>query len=268
MSQYSRIKIEAPEKIVFSYRIADQGARIGAFILDMLIQAVVVILVFLLVFGAANSNIQFSESFSETFGLLGFGFFYLLLFFMQWFYFLLFEAFWNGQTPGKRAMKIRVIRENGDSLDFQVLLLRNFMRAVDGFPLLHLLGGIISIIDKKNRRIGDILSQTLVVYEEKKKNIVPCLTVPFPILDLDQKVIHEITAKIRLSEKDLFVIRKYFNERERIPANRRDTVTRKLCEEVKNKLQLENNEILSSILNDDENFLMAVYSAHAKEDRK
>lgn len=268
MEQTGRIKIEAPEKIEFSYRFADQGARIGAYFFDMLIQGVILFFGILLVFGGINRNAFVSESFSENFGLLSYGFFYLIYFFLQWFYFLLFEAFWNGRTPGKRLMKIRVMKENGESLDFQCLLLRNFMRAVDGFPVLHLLGGIIALIDKKNRRIGDMLAGTIVVYEEKKKNRIPRISVPFNIIELDQKMIHEITAKNNLNEKDLYVIRRYFNEREKIPAGRRGSVTRKLCEEVKNKLKLEENDTISSLMSDDEKFLITVYSAHAKEDSK
>ena len=267
MSEAGRIKIEAPEKIVFTFRFAEQGARIGAFLIDMLIQFAVVLFLYLLLYKALNQNVFSSESFSESFGLLTAGFFYMGIFFLQWFYFLLFEAFWNGRTPGKWAMKIRVMKENGEPLDFQCLLLRNFMRAVDGFPALYFLGGIVSLIDKKNRRIGDILSGTIVVYEEKKKNNIPDTSVPFIIMELDQKVVHEITAKNSLNEKDLYVIRRYFNEREKIPPNRRESVTRKLCDEVKNKLMLEEKDI-SSLLFDDEKFLITVYSAHAKEDSK
>jgi len=268
VNQADRIKIEAPEKIEFSYRFAEQGARIGAFVIDIVIQFIAGLITFLLIFAFVNKNVFMSNSFSDDMGLLTVGFFYLIVFFLQWFYFLLWEAFWNGRTPGKRCMKIRVIKENGESLDFQCLLLRNFMRAVDGFPLLHLLGGIVSLIDKKNRRIGDILAGTIVVYEEKQRYSIPKTTVPFNIIELDQKVIHEITAKTSLNEKDLYVIRRYFNEREKIPGNRRGSVIRKLCEEIKNKLKLEENDILTSLMYNDEKFLMTVYSAHAKEDSK
>ena len=264
MAKESRIRIEAPEKIVFSYRYAEPGARMAAFFLDMVIQAVILILFALLFWGILNGDSLFSNTFSENFGMLGYGFFYLLLFFMQWFYFLLFEAFWNGRTPGKRVMKIRVIKKNGEALDFSSLLLRNFMRAVDGFPTLHIIGGIVCVLDRENRRIGDILAQTLVVYDNQKNTQLPDFSVPFEVLDLYQKEIHEIRSKRSLDEKDLYVIRRYFNEREKIPVQRRQAVIEKLAAEVRKKLELD--DMFMDPTENEEQFLIRVYSAHAKED--
>lgn len=265
MSQFTKLRIEAPEKITFTYRYAEQGTRMAAFFIDTAIQfAVLLIFVFLFI----GTGDAFRDSITEDLSLVTAGFLYLIIFFMQWFYFLFFEAFWNGQTPGKRLMKIRVINHRGKELDFPSLLLRNFMRAVDGFPFLHLLGGIIFMIDKRKRRIGDILSQTIVVYEEKKKPDVPMITVPFTIMDLNQKEKHDIKLHAKLEEKDLYVIRRFFNEKVKIPRNAQDAVCKKLADEVRKKMKIDDDNPAAVYADNDENFLKMVYSAHAEDDSK
>ena len=88
MNHADRIKIEAPEKIEFSYRFAEQRARIGAFAIDMVIQAFVALIGFLLLFAFINENVFMSNSSSNDLGLLTVGFVYLIIFYVQWFYFL------------------------------------------------------------------------------------------------------------------------------------------------------------------------------------
>ena len=151
MKKIKDIIIETPEKIRFSYHIAEIGTRIAAYIIDEIIQIlIIVIIVLALVFSGYSSRTQVEEGLTNVTA----AFLMIMVFLLRWFYFVLFEVIMEGQSPGKKMMRIRVICDNGDSLNFETIILRNFLRAVDGFPIIPLSGGFIALIDSKNRRLG------------------------------------------------------------------------------------------------------------------
>src|SRR6202453_4051205 len=82
-----------------------------------------------------------------------------------WGYFALFEAYWHGQTPGKRAMKLRVIKDSGRQITLFEALARNLLRVVDYLPSLYLVGVITMLCNKRNQRLGDLAAGTIVVHE-------------------------------------------------------------------------------------------------------
>ena len=79
------------------------------------------------------------------------------------FYPVLCEWRYNGQTIGKKIMKIRVIDDMGGVLEWNQILFRNFLRVIDSLPLLYCIGGIVSYIHPKGKRLGDIAANTVVV---------------------------------------------------------------------------------------------------------
>ncbi len=84
-------------------------------------------------------------------------------------YFILFEWLWNGQTPGKRLLKLRVIREDGRPITLWEAMARNLLRifdAIPGFVLPVYSIGLISIfLSRRDQRIGDMFAGTVVVRE-------------------------------------------------------------------------------------------------------
>jgi hypothetical protein len=82
-------------------------------------------------------------------------------------YFILFEAFWNGQTPGKRKQGLRVVRSNGQPIGWVESATRNILRAVDIVLGFYPLGLIVIFFSRSNQRIGDYAAGTIVVVEEK-----------------------------------------------------------------------------------------------------
>lgn len=81
-------------------------------------------------------------------------------------YYALFEALWHGQTPGKRLAELRVIHRNGQLLTTEAALTRNLLRPIDLLPVPYLLGGVIALANSQRRRLGDLLADTVVVYEQ------------------------------------------------------------------------------------------------------
>jgi hypothetical protein len=97
----------------------------------------------------------------------------VLYFAIEWFYCVLFEWLWDGRTPGKRALSLRVVKDGGFPIGLQDALLRNLLRAADllpplpGIPLpTYLVGVLVSASDKRFRRLGDLVAGTMVIVEE------------------------------------------------------------------------------------------------------
>lgn len=88
----------------------------------------------------------------------------LIIFLFEWFYFTLFEGAMDGQTPGKKVMGIRVIRDNGTALTWNAAMVRNLLRAADGFLFNYIIGFVVMFCSRGFRRIGDHAAGTMVVY--------------------------------------------------------------------------------------------------------
>ena len=154
-----------PEHIAFRYRVAGPMARGMAYLLDMLIRiAVILLALFVLTQVGIISGIGSSV-----------GLFLLLLFVLDWGYGGLFEWLWHGQTPGKRALGIRVVSTDGLPAGAGACFARNILRSADampasaifGFPMpLFLIGLASMLVLPRFQRLGDIVAGTLVVYNE------------------------------------------------------------------------------------------------------
>ncbi|MEG3791357.1 RDD family protein [Lysobacter sp. CCNWLW3] len=106
-----------------------------------------------------------------AFGLLGtggMGFYLVLMFLLLWFYHVAFEAMWDGRTPGKRALGLRVVAENGAPVGWMQSFVRNLLRVVDMLPFGYAFGLIASYADPYGRRLGDMVAGTLVVHEPRR----------------------------------------------------------------------------------------------------
>ncbi|MGJ4731083.1 RDD family protein, partial [Luteimonas sp. SDU101] len=104
---------------------------------------------------------------STVFALLGragSGLYLVLLFAVVWGYPVLFEALWHGQTPGKRALGLRVVSADGAPVGWMASFLRNLMRTVDMLPFGYAFGLAASLADPWSRRLGDIVARTMVVH--------------------------------------------------------------------------------------------------------
>jgi uncharacterized RDD family membrane protein YckC len=87
--------------------------------------------------------------------------------FSPFLYFILFEGLWNGQTPGKRALRLRVRMSDGTPLTFGAALMRNLIRTADLLPGTYFLGLIVMFTNNQSQRLGDMAAGTVVVHEAK-----------------------------------------------------------------------------------------------------
>jgi uncharacterized RDD family membrane protein YckC len=161
------IEIVTPENIAFRYRVAGPFRRLPAYLLDLLIRLGVFVGIFMIFMllsclGVLTPLGNFVTS-------LAYGATLVLWFAMSWFYGGLFETYWNGQTPGKRIMQVRVLTVTGQPIDGMQAVLRNVLRVVDMQPLvLCQLGLLASMLNDRFQRLGDLACGTMVVVEEKQ----------------------------------------------------------------------------------------------------
>lgn len=102
-------------------------------------------------------------------GDLGTGLWLLAWFLLEWLAPAVFEAFNDGATPGKRAMGLRAVRDDGAPLTFRPALTRNLLRFADFLPMLYL-GGLLSmLVQREHKRLGDLVAGTLVVHADTRR---------------------------------------------------------------------------------------------------
>ncbi len=167
--------IETPERVPLEFALASIGNRFLAVAIDHFIQYMSIILIawfFLSIAGYNSNDIAdapdklFSEAPKWTIALM-----IIILFLVFAGYFILFEWLWNGQTPGKRLMKLRVIREDGRPLTLWEAIARNLLRicdAVPGFILpVYSIGLIVIFMSNRDQRVGDVFAGTVVVRERE-----------------------------------------------------------------------------------------------------
>lgn len=148
--------IDTPENITLEADVAGFGSRCMAAMIDYVFLLGGMLLVSCLFFRSI------SQIDSPGWSL---AIFILVQFALFTFYHLVFEFSWNGQTPGKRLLGIRVVQANGMPLTTGGLLIRNFVRLFDFLPVFYGVGLIALFFTKYTQRLGDLAARTVVIYE-------------------------------------------------------------------------------------------------------
>ena len=160
---WDQLSIETPELVGIDLPVAGIGSRFVALLVDYVIWFLAAILILFLIALIDPSLSHFSKL-GEKWAV---AIFILIPFLLFWGYFTLFEAFWNGRTPGKRLAKIRVIQRSGRGIGLFESMTRNLLRIVDQFPLVYMVGAISIFLTRDHQRLGDLAAGTLVVHERE-----------------------------------------------------------------------------------------------------
>jgi uncharacterized RDD family membrane protein YckC len=180
--------IETPERVELHYVLANIGNRFLAAAIDHLIQAAAIV-VLLLVLWLTSGWRVFADVGTWTLALM-----VLAVFAIYWGYFVVFETLWSGQTPGKRIMRLRVVREDGRPVRFFEVFVRNLLRlALDLQPAGSYAIGVVSIIfSPRSKRVGDFVAGTVVVKERATE--APSLAEIISISNIEQRRFERATA--------------------------------------------------------------------------
>jgi len=158
--------IETPERVPLHFALASIGNRFIACAIDHSIQIgalVVLFILFLIVRDAADLGDRITTAPKWVIAFL-----IVMVFVLMSGYFAIFEWLWNGQTPGKRWLKLRVIREDGRPISFFEAAVRNLLRDFDIMPFPFYSIGLISVFaTNRDQRVGDLVAGTVVVRERE-----------------------------------------------------------------------------------------------------
>jgi uncharacterized RDD family membrane protein YckC len=165
-----QLNIETPEQVDLRFPIAGIGSRFLALLADSVLQVVALVAMFF-VFGlivSAAPRVAGTTTMVNTGAKWFVAAMFLFYFLLYWGYFSLFEAFWNGQTPGKRLLKIRVIKDSSRQITLFEALARNLIRIIDALPSFYLVGVITMLCNREQKRLGDLVAGTIVVHERSE----------------------------------------------------------------------------------------------------
>ena len=162
--------IDTPEQTRLEFAIAGIGTRFLALTVDLLIQgaagvALIIIVVLVSLTGLFN-GLPLSGQWVAAL-LIAF------TFLSHFGYFTVFEILWRGQTPGKRMVHIRVVKDSGRTLSASEAILRNLMRIVDQLPALYAVGILSALFTAQNQRLGDLMAGSIVVREASLSQMRP-----------------------------------------------------------------------------------------------
>ncbi len=175
----TRRYIETPEGVHIAIDVAGPLSRCWAWLIDLAIKTFLSALVgLLLLFG----------------GEVGGGFFLLWIFLLEWFYPVVFEARLGGATPGKAAMQLVVLHDDGTPVGWRAALIRNLVRFVDHLPMVPLFGLISMGMSPDFKRLGDHAAGTVVAYKRRntptsKLPDVPAVPPPIALAVHEQRAI-------------------------------------------------------------------------------
>ncbi len=215
-----QLSIETPELVAIEMPLAGIGSRFIALLVDYLIWGAGFLVLFFLVVLLLPGIHAFSKMSAQWAVALA----VFIVFLLNWGYFTLFEAFWNGRTPGKRVARIRVIQRTGQAIGLFESMARNFVRYIDQFPFFYAVGVICVFVTKQHQRLGDLAAGTLVVRDRDPETplwgesgsrtftaeaFVPSVPRPEPQAALNLPA----SSIARLTAADLEVLEGFFSRR-------------------------------------------------------
>lgn len=250
------ISVSTPESVDFSHEPAGIGSRFIASVVDSILQ-IATILGIAFIFGAwpLLTETRFSTLKTWTSAVTVF-----LIFLIFWGYYIAFEILWNGQTPGKRAVGIRVLKDGGYPIGFLDSVVRNLLRPVDFLPFLYGLGAVVIFCNRRCKRIGDFAAGTVVV-KERRIEMPHSLSSAAARPDEDVEIGgHKLTGIYKLSEAEFDVVRKFMVRRHTIQKSARSALAKEIAAPLIRKLGLP-PEVMRSR---EEEFLEKLASAYGK----
>ncbi len=234
------IQIRTPENVVFGFRLAGFASRLVAAAIDY---AIVSFLIGIVVSGLGFAALLFGIALPGAGDLLSSGMVALLIvgvFAILFGYFLFFELVWNGQTPGKRAVGIRVVQDHGAGITFGDSLVRNLVRVADALPGLYALGGLTLLLSSRNKRLGDHAAGTIVVATETVEPVAAGS--PLPAFESGNTIAEDavLAARVRaeIAPEELQLAREAWERREFLEITSRRRLMRRLADHLRRRFKI------------------------------
>jgi uncharacterized RDD family membrane protein YckC len=237
MRHFNRITLQTPESVRLEFILAGIGNRALALLIDYTILGLVITLLVVLWSIFSYQLLQYLIRLGiNSAGLSNWLIAIPLLLSFAIFvgYFVFFETMWQGQTPGKRFAKIRVIQDNGRPVGLSQATLRAILRPIDDA---FWLGTFFIMGGRKEKRVGDWAAGTVVVQEER-----PIATTDFSLDPQAQNIAQQMLQAADLSlllPDDFAVVREYLRRRSKMNRKAREETANRLAIDIKAILKIE-----------------------------
>ncbi len=262
----AKIQIETTQNVLLDFQLGDVGERIGAGLIDILF-----IVMYCFIAGITFSwifSVSVFNSFSSSFVL-----YYLLFGLPILFYYPMFEFLWNGATPGKRVLKLKVLRVDGVKPTLGDFILRWVFRTLDVngmflfliifinsmdkneltglavfsyiFPI-PIIGMSFMIFTQNNQRLGDLVAKTVVVKTKKRASLEDTL-----LESLEKQYVPKIHNVLQLSDRDIRTIKEALDHYEKSNDDKHVTILAQKATQILNvKIKAKPDTLLRIILKD------------------
>lgn len=252
MSFFNKITLQTPESVELEFTLAGIGNRAQALMVDYILLGGAIAVV---IFTGSMLFAQFTPRLQKWYLAIAL----LITFGIFVGYFIFFESLWQGQTPGKRYAKIRVIRDDGRPAGLSQATLRALLRPIDDALSI---GFLMIVFNKQEKRLGDLLAGTVVIQEERpssdQKLILSNQSEAFAAQLL------EVSNLSLLLPDDFASIREFLQRRQQIQPEARQNLSRQLARQLKSILELETIPFKS----DAETFIEAVFLAYQQQTQR
>ncbi len=224
--------------------LAGIGSRFIAVLVDTLIWLAVVLVLWLILYLLLPGILAFSRRSAQW----AVAIHVFLLFAINWGYFTLFEAFWNGRTPGKRVAGIRVIQSSGRAIGLIESMARNLIRYVDQIPFFYAVGVIAVFATRQHQRLGDLAAGTLVVRDREQETplwsdggarSLTAFSAHAPMPEPPPAFVLPAHGIARLSAADLEVMEGFFARRLDLSVATRESLARRIADAIQAKCGVE-----------------------------
>jgi uncharacterized RDD family membrane protein YckC len=254
------LKIDTPENVTFDYDVAGIGSRFLAALADtaliVVLQVVVIGPLILLASIFSDTSLSVSSLNAWILAILG-----LISFIFFWGFYIFFEILWNGQSPGKRWVGLRVIRVDGTPITASEAVIRNLVRIIDFLPTAYGVGVVTMFINTNSRRVGDLAAGTIVVHDRETKGLGELTLVQPDMFNTfaSQNNVPEGFPVQRLSQYELQIIEEFLVRRKEL--SNRQILAQHILKSIVIRLELAQEAIA---YNKSEEILAAIYkTVHA-----
>lgn len=234
----TQLSINTTQNVNINFTAASVGERILGFIIDSLIKVAYIIVIFLVIFYYLGVNEMIKDWDDWSKAALS-----ILFLLPIMFYSLIQESIFEGQTFGKRILKIKVVKIDGYQASFGDYLIRWLFRLIE-IDGLWMIGLIMIVVNKKVQRLGDIAAGTAVITLKSK------ITINSTILqEIDEQYVPVYPTVIKLSDNDVRIIKDTF-----------ETAYRKRDQQIMNKLKVKIEQVagIKNQSGNDENFIKTI----------
>lgn len=244
MAALEKLSIDTPEQIDLEFSLATIGSRFLALALDTLLQVVIAAALLAVIALVRLATGPFGSASAPWL---------LAILIIGWFtvyygYYAIFESVWNGQTPGKRVVGLRVIHASGRPISTYEAILRNVVRIVDQLPGIYAIGIVSVFVTERSQRLGDLAAGTVVVHERLSEAEAPVMELSVSSGNVPRH------GAARLTQDEIHVIEMFLRRRRELDGAARVHAAQRIADRMRQKLGIagdtDNERLLEELLSE------------------